>query len=700
MRYLPRKIEPKWQRQWLRDRTYEPDFKHPERPLYNLMMFPYPSAEGLHVGNMYAFTGSDIFGRFMRMRGYDVFEPIGLDGFGIHSENYALKIGRHPAKQAKLSEKNFYRQLQAIGNGFAWRERLETYDPAYYRWTQWIFTEMFRRGLAYRKKQPVNWCPNCKTVLADEQAINGACERCGTKVVKKDLEQWFFKITAYAERLLDNLEQIDWSERVKIAQRNWIGRSEGATLEFPISNSQFSIEVFTTRPDTLFGATYLVLAPEHPLVKNLESRIQNLEAARRYVAKAKAKKAKDRIAAGKEKTGVELKGVMAVNPANREPIPIWVADYVLGNVGTGAIMAVPAHDQRDFAFARKYKLPITSVIAPVTGEPHPDEEFRKSIVAIVENTKTGKVLSINWGLNLGGNLFIGGGIEGSDDARTTAEREIREETGYKHLKLVSQSETIHHHYVAHSKGVNRRIEAVGFHFQLVDEAKDKPRLETAERNKFRAEWITKGDAKRLVRDPLHQLVFQRLIPGEAYEGPGILIHSGKFDGMPSEEAKWTITKTIGGRRVVQYRLRDWLISRQRHWGPPIPMIFCEVCRSRGAGERSDMPGWYAVAAKDLPVKLPFVKEFRPTGTGKSPLAAVESFYEVRCPKCRSKARRETDVSDTFLDSAWYFLRYPSLHAKSSSLKIENWKLEIPWNQEITRQWLPVHRYIGLSLIHI
>src|SRR3989344_5453345 len=357
------RIEKKWTKLWQKAGVYEPDFKGKpgkQKPYYNLMMFPYPSAEGLHVGNMYAFTGSDIFGRYQRMKGGDVFEPIGLDGFGIHSENYALKVKKHPAKQAKISEKNFYRQLEMIGNGFAWKEHLETYDPGYYKWTQWIFAEMFRRGLAYRKKQAVNWCPSCMTVLADEQVIGVECERCVSKVIKKDLEQWFFKITDYAEKLLKGLDKIDWSEKVKIAQRNWIGRSDGALIDFMIHDSSFKIQVFTTRPDTLFGATYIVLSPEYELIKNLESNIKNFNEVQKYIEAAKKKTTEERQEA-KDKTGVELKGIKAINPANNEEIPIWISDYVLAGYGTGAIMAVPAHDERDFEFAKKFGLKIKRI---------------------------------------------------------------------------------------------------------------------------------------------------------------------------------------------------------------------------------------------------------------------------------------------------------------------------------------------------
>jgi leucyl-tRNA synthetase len=555
-RYDFASIEKKWQETWFKDGVYEPDFEKPrgKGKFYNLMMFPYPSAEGLHVGNMYAFTGADIYGRMKRMQGYDVFEPIGLDGFGIHSENYAMKIGAHPMEQSKVSQENFYRQLQMIGNGFAWKEKLETYDPAYYRWTQWLFVQMWRHGLAYRKKQSVNWCPSCKTVLADEQVIAGKCERCSTEVVKKALEQWFFRITKYAGKLLENIETIDWSERVKVAQRNWIGRSEGAEIAFPVTGTDERIVVFTTRPDTLFGATYMVLSPENELVEKLRSQISNFKEVEAYRKEAAAKSETERTAEEKEKTGVELKGVKAVNPVNKEEIPIFIADYVLAGYGTGAIMAVPAHDERDFAFAKEFNLPIPVVI---------------------------------------------------------------------------------------SNG--------------------------------------------MVREPLT----------EAYVGDGALVNSEKFDGMSVAEAVPAVTEFAGGKLVTQYRLRDWLISRQRYWGAPIPMVHCDVCEKAGKGEQAEMPGWYAVPEDQLPVTLPFVKDFRPKGKDESPLASVREFYETACPGCGGKAKRETDVSDTFLDSAWYYLRYPSVNSKT--------KNETPWDPNITKTWLPVNLYTGgaeHSVLHL
>lgn len=825
------KIEKKWQAAWKREKVYEPNLAKPKKPFYNLMMFPYPSAEGLHVGNMYAFTGSDIYGRMKRMQGHDVFEPIGLDGFGIHSENYALKIGAHPAAQAKVSEKRFYKQLESIGNGFSWEEHLETYDSAYYKWTQWIFTQMWKHGLAYRKKQAVNWCPSCKTVLADEQVVNEKCERCSSVVEKRELEQWFFGITKYADRLLKNIEGLDWSERVKIAQRNWIGKAEGALIRFPLHNvpgqrdGAHSVEVFTTRPDTLFGVTFLVVSPESAqswLSVGWKVDVK----VRAYVKKALVERAKDN-AEDKSKTGV-FSGIYALNPANQEKIPVWVSDYVLAGYGTGAIMAVPAHDERDFEFAKKYELPVRYVVEPMAGTKQKNPSHKDKVSVLVENAK-GEILTINWGPQLGGRLLIGGTMKPGEDPIEAAKREVAEETGYKNLALVAVSdERMHYEYFAHSKQKEFIAHARLLHFRLKSDARAPQSLEEDEKGKFAVEWITKDKARKELVDPLHRYTFDKFIEGACYGGAGILINSGTFTGMDSEEAKWKIAKEFGvaqpptlrpntairsilmgfkdiskrdldalGIREVraakktqrfieipekslsmfekliakkmtpgfwneyvgqgkvvflfkdkkgviermeltletdqrinhlsaaynnqpeprgstwdwlsnvpfyaelfipsdnkksQYRLRDWLISRQRYWGPPIPMIFCDSCAKKGAGERAEMPGWYAVSEKDLSVKLPLVKDFRPRGTGASPLASVKSFYEVKCPVCKGKARRETDVSDTFLDSAWYYLRYAD--AKNEK-KI--------FDQARVRKWLPVDMYIGgaeHSVLHL
>ena len=533
--YQPETIEAKWRERWAERGTNQPDLDGAPRPFYNLMMFPYPSAEGLHVGNLFAFTGSDVHGRFRRLQGYQVFEPIGYDAFGIHSENYAIKIGVHPAELIPRNIANFRRQLERFGGMFDWRHVLSTTDPDYYKWTQWLFLQLLKAGKAYKKKAPVNWCPNDKTVLANEQVVDGHCERCGSAVEQRFLEQWFFRITDYAGRLLDNLDRLDWSESTLTAQRNWIGRSEGGEIDFALPAGG-TIRVFTTRPDTIFGATFMVLAPEHPLVRQIataECR-HDVEA---YVRQMASRDLVARKVGDREKSGV-FTGAYARNPATGQAIPVWIADYVLMEYGTGAIMAVPGHDERDFAFAQKFGLDIVRVIAG----------------------------------------------EGQDASTPLAEA-----------------------------------------------------------------WTDNAG--------------------------GRLVNSGSFNGRPAEAAKGEIIRWLesqgSGKGVVQYRLHDWCISRQRYWGPPIPVIYCDAC------------GAVPVPEKDLPVLLPAIEDFRPDDSGVSPLARHKEWYFVPCPSCGKRARRETDVSDTFLDSSWYFLRYPSTEFHDR-----------PFDPARTKTWLPVTTYIG------
>ena len=544
--YDPQGIEAKWQERWARDGTNEPDLDTVERPFFNLMMFPYPSAEGLHVGNLYAFTGADIYGRYQRLRGLDVFEPIGFDAFGIHSENYAIKVDVHPMELIPKNIENFTRQLRRTGMMYDWAHTVDTTQPDYYRWTQWIFLQLYKAGLAVRREAPVNWCPSCQTVLANEQVIAGRCERCDTPVEQKLLSQWFFRITEYAQRLLDNLDWIDWSESTKTAQRNWIGRSEGATIHFPLTEDKSAIEVFTTRPDTLFGATFMVLAPEHPLVEGLTGGNER-DVVEAYREATRRKDLVERRKGDKTKSGV-FTGGYARNPATDEDIPVWIADYVLMDYGTGAIMAVPAHDERDFEFATEFGLPIIPVVLP---------------------------------------------------------REV------------------------------------------VDGFEDPARVEG-------------------------------VLDGEAFiehSSDEVLVNSGRFSGLGAPDGAeaivaWLAEKGLG-EVSINYRLHDWCISRQRYWGPPIPMIHCGAC------------GPVPVPEEDLPVVLPYVADFRPEADGVAPLARAEEFYQVECPECGGEARRETDVSDTFLDSAWYFLRYPSTDFDDR-----------PLDQARTATWLPVDMYIG------
>ena len=536
-RYDPIAIEEKWQAEWAEQgtNTFTTEaLRTAKDPFFNLMMFPYPSAEGLHIGNIYAFTGADVHGRYQRLLGRDVFEPIGFDAFGIHSENYALKVGVNPNDLIPRNIANFTRQLKRMGGMFDWNHAVDTTQPEYYKWTQWIFLELFKGGLAEQRDAPVNWCPSCMTVLANEQVIQGVCERCDTQVEQRQFLQWFFNITRYAGRLLDNIDGLDWSDATRKAQANWIGRSEGAEVDFQVQGSEQELRVFTTRPDTLFGATYMVLAPEHELVDELTTDEQR-SSVEGYRADVAGRDLVERQKTDKEKTGV-FTGGYCVNPVTGQPIPIWIADYVLMGYGTGAIMAVPGHDDRDFEFASTFKLPITRVIA-AQGE----------------------------------------------DAST----------------------------------------------------------------------------------PL----------AEAYAGDGVLVNSGDFDGLSVEDGKRAIVDQLAKQSLaeakVNYRLHDWCVSRQRYWGPPIPIIHCDAC------------GPVPVPVSDLPVLLPRIEDFKPDDSGVSPLARVREWYETQCPECGADARRETDVSDTFLDSAWYFIRYPSAELN-----------EVPFDPELTAKWLPVDTYIG------
>lgn len=752
--YKPLEIEQYWQSKWEEEKTYQVNIDTASKPFYNLMMFPYPSAEGLHVGNVYTFGGIDAFGRFKRMQGYDVFEPIGLDGFGIHSENYAIKVGRNPHEHARISEENFYRQLHSLGNGFDWSRKLETYDPKYYKWTQWLFTELFKAGLAYKASASVNFCPSCKTVLSDEQVIDGKCERCGTIVEKRDLEQWFFAITNYADRLLANTANLDWTEKVKIAQKNWIGKKTGALVRFKIQDARFKnneIEVFTTRPDTLFGATFLVVAPEHPIVAELlnsdfshkgttfvegES-IQNskLEEIKKYIIEVQAKSNEERLEEGKEKNGV-FSGLYAINPVNNEQIPIWIADYVLMGYGTGAIMAVPAHDQRDYEFSKKYNLPIVDVVmASLIDKGNPpqagkEETKRNNVLSIVYDSNTDKYLTLKW-KQQNWYSFITGGIEEGEDVIEAAKREISEETGYTDLELVRKlGGPVEAFFYAAHKGVNRQSKT---HLLLYKLKSDKRvAIDLREQDKYETLWLNKDEIEKLpFRHAEMDLIWQRIENDSAYIGEGVLNNSGEWNGWHTPEAiehaiKWLEEKNFG-KKSVNYHLRDWLISRQRYWGPPIPMIYCEHCAAEGKSwfdteeaieyrqrlwnPEKELPGggqngnsklsassagmenrnsaewnsagWYPVPVTQLPVLLPDVPDVKPLGTGKSPLANYPEFYETRCPVCGEKASRETDVSDTFLDSAWYFFRYTSTDIDSSA-----------FDRDRVKKWLPVTSYIG------
>lgn len=550
-KYNPNKIERKWQEIWQKTKLYETDLKDKNPKHYNLVMFPYPSGEYLHMGHAYSYSGADVYGRYKKLKGFNVFEPIGYDSFGLPAENFAIRNKVHPKESTAKNIEHSEKQLKAWGCMFDWSKTVTTSEPDYYKWTQWLFLKLYKMGLAYQKEAPVNWCPKCLTVLAHEQVISGLCERCETEVIQKMMKQWFFKTTDYAEKLIKDLDKVDWPGSSKIKQRNWIGKSEGVEFEMEISGQKEKISTYTTRIDTVFGITYVVLAPEHELVSKITTKEQKKEV-EEYQAKTQKLTDIERQSLEKEKTGV-FTGAYAINPFNNKKVPIWIADYALLSYGTGAVMAVPAHDERDFEFAKKYKLEIIPVVL-------------------------------------------------SNGSRALYWDE-------KKQYWYSQ--------------------------------------------KYTDEW------------------------NDHYANNGKLVASAEFSGLTSEEAKekmakWLEKKKIGGKKI-NYRLRDWSIGRQRYWGAPIPIIYCEKC------------GTVPVPGKDLPVLLPDleVKDIQPRGTGKGPLASILQFVKTTCPKCGGKAERETDTMDTFVCSSFYFMRYPSVGNDKQMME-----------PGVTKKWLPVDMYIG------
>ena len=535
MAYNFKEIEKKWQEKWDKEGTFNAKNDYTMKKWYGLIEFPYPSGQGLHVGHPRSYTALDIIARKRRLQGYNVLFPIGFDAFGLPAENYAIKTNVHPKITTAQNIAHFTEQLKSLGFSFDWSRKIDTTDPEYYKWTQWIFIQLYKHGLAYKTTMPINFCTGCKVGLANEEVVNGVCERCGSPVVQKEKSEWMLKITDYAQKLIDDLDDIDFLEKIKVQQKNWIGRSEGAEVNFKIANMDKNLTVYTTRPDTLFGATYMVISPEHPILKELEDKIKNLDEVKEYQKQASLKSAFERSELNKEKTGVEIKGINAINPLTNKEIPIWISDYVLITYGTGAIMAVPAHDTRDYEFAKKFNLPIVQV---VDGE----------------------------------------NVDLSKEAFTDV-------------------------------------------------------------------------------------------------ATGKLINSDFLNGLEVAEAKKTVIKYLEdnhiGTKKVNYKLRDWVFSRQRYWGEPIPMVYCEDC------------GWVPVDEKDLPLKLPEVEEFTPGENGESPLAKQTDWINTTCPHCGKPAKRETDTMPQWAGSSWYYLRYMDPHNDKELA-----------SKEALKYWSPVDWYNG------
>jgi leucyl-tRNA synthetase len=527
-KYQPQKIEKPWQDKWEEQAVYK-TLSHSDKPKkYILDMFPYPSGEGLHVGHFKLYVSSDVISRFYRMKGFNVLHPMGWDAFGLPAENYAIKTGIHPRITTEKNVSNIKKQMQITGLSYDWSREINTTDPNYYKWTQWIFLQLYKQGLAYEAEAPINWCPKDKTGLANEEVVNGKCDRCGTQVERKVIRQWILKITEYAERLLTDLDGLDWPDSIKEMQINWIGKSEGTVVKFRVEGQSFDLETFTTRVDTLFGVTGVIVAPEHPMIEQLISKNQQ-QKVNEYIKKVQGKSDLERTELNKEKTGV-FTGSYAINPANNQKVPIWVADYVLGFYGTGAVMLVPAHDERDFAFAEKYNFPIVEVI--------------------------------------------------------------------------------------------------------------------------------KGDSPKL-----------------PFVGRGTLVNSGSFNGLDNEQAKKDITKHLLSiqkeSKQVNYKLRDWVFSRQRYWGEPIPLVHCDTC------------GLVPVPEDQLPVVLPEVEQYEPTGTGESPLATIDDWVNTACPQCGGQAKRETNTMPQWAGSCWYYLRFCDTENNSKLI-----------DKDVERYLMPVDWYLG------
>jgi leucyl-tRNA synthetase len=673
MAYDHRDIEKKAQEKWASLDLYLADLAdETKEPYYLLVEFPYPSGD-LHIGHWYAFAVTDIYARMLRMRGKNVLFPIGFDAFGLPAENAAIKNGVDPKEWTYANMERMRTQLKSMGASFDWSKEVVACDPSYYQWTQWLFVKLFEHNLAEHREAAVKWCPKDQTVLANEQVIDGHCERCGTEVVEKRLTQWFLKITDYAERLLEGLEKLPWREEIKDAQRAWIGKSEGASLEFKIQNHELGIKVFTTRPDTVFGATYVVLAPEHPLIQNIEDRISNIDAVKEYVQKTAQKTERER-SENKEKTGVKLEGVMAVNPATKEEIPIYVADYVLNSYGTGAVMAVPAHDERDYEFAQKFNVPIRQVIEPVLVQTTGTAAFRsnepvqdsRGIIALVKHWSEDKYIGLRWPKVSWGTLLTGGVDEGMTPEETVL-KEVREETGYLHAKAEHLG-MIHSKYYHAPKELNRFGHADAFFVQLLDDAQEPVAAEESE--KHEVVWMTLDELRSFLTATSHPPVLD-LYQGKAYTGSGLLTNSGDFNGKNSEEAKWDIVTAVGGEKKTQYRLRDWLVSRQRYWGCPIPIVY----------DPEGKP--HAIPSEHLPWLLPADVDFRPTG--EAPLASSKELRERVAAIFGEGWTPEYDTLDTFVDSSWYFLRY------LDSQDVHDFS-----DAALMKKWLPINRYSGGS----
>ena len=674
-KYNHKQIEVKWQREWNKSGIYKTKDYSKKPKCYVLDMFPYPSGLGLHVGHPKGYIATDIYSRMKSMQGFNVLHPMGWDAFGLPAENYAIKNKVHPKISTAKNIKNYKRQLDLLGFSYDWSREIDTTDPEYYRWTQWIFLQMFKQGLAYESYEPINWCPSCQTGLANEDLEDGRCERCGSEIEQKPMRQWVLKITDYAERLLNDLVELNWPESIKDSQRHWIGGSNGALIKFAVTGHKDKVvEVFTTRPETIFGATYIALSPE--LIKKwLVAGWTPADSIVKYVTSVVKDRAKQSYKDNPDKTGINS-GLVAINPATAKNIPVWITNYVLGSVGTGAIMAVPAHDQRDFEFAKKYNLPIEEVVIPNRidkfNPPRADKKKveRLNVQAIVVDPKTKKVLFLKSN-KFGWTTLPMGGVEAGEDIVEAAKREVLEETGLTNLKFIKVlGGQVRAEYFASHKDENRVSFTRAVMFELEGSFKEE---DSKVEDDHELIWLDKKDITypQVVHAELEDWLERWDKTNSIYVGPGVLINSGSWSGSNSKEAVNKIIKAVDGKVIKTYKLRDWVFSRQRYWGEPIPIIHCEQC------------GAVPVPERELPVKLPAVKSYAPTGTGESPLADIASWVKTKCPQCQGPGKRETNTMPQWAGSSWYYLRYMD---PGNNKKLVDPKKE--------KYWAPVDLYVG------
>ncbi len=674
-----KKIESKWQKYWSDHRTFEVDVDHTKEKYYYLVEFPYPSGSGLHVGHVRGYTALDVLARIKRMKGYNVLFPMGWDAFGAPAEQYAISNHIHPKVAVEENIKTFKGQIEKLGISFDWSKEFSTTDPEYYKWTQWQFLKYFEHDLAYKAKKNINWCPKCKTGLSNEDSSGGVCERCGSGVEQREKEQWMLRMSNYAEDLITGLDDTDFQEKIKTAQINWIGKSTGAEVDFKLKQVEEKLTVYTTRPDTLYGATFMVIAPEHPYIDLYSGLISNMNEIIDYREQTNKKTEFERTQLVKDKTGIKIEGLTAINPVNDKEIPIYISDYVMMNYGTGAIMAVPAHDDRDYDFAKKFGIETIQVIAPsYLSKDNPPREGakntnRKVVYVVLTNKDKSKYLVLDWKEQPWKN-FVCGGIEGDESVEAAALREAKEETAYKNIRIDSVNSYYYkdEFYAAH-KNVNRKIDGYIAYGTILDD--EQVVMDDYENNTHTPVWIDSNKVVEFLNKPEKDCI-EWFIDGEkAYTGDGIHINSEMIDGLNKEEA---ISKIINfleekgvGRPKTNYKLQDWVFTRQRFWGEPIPLINCNKC------------GWVAVPEEELPVLLPEVAEYEPTDDGECPLARIEDFVNTTCPKCGGPAKRETDTMPNWAGSSWYWLRY--MDPKNSK--------EIA-SQEALKYWGQVDWYNG------